>query len=119
METLLPLMYTYGVVAGRLTLPQLVALLSARPAQVWGLWPRKGALLPGADADIVLYDPRPEGTIRAADLHHLAGYTPYEGMRVQGRVHMVFSRGQMVVREGQFVGRRGRGRFIRRERHEQ
>ncbi len=115
METLLPLMYTYGVAAGRLTLPQLVALLSANPARVWGLWPRKGALLPGADADIVLYDPRPEGTVRAADLHHLAGYTPYEGMRVQGRVHMVFSRGQMVVREGEFVGRRGRGKFVKRD----
>ncbi len=112
METLLPLMYTYGVAAGRLTLPQLAALLSANPARVWGLWPRKGALLPGSDADVVLYDPRPEGTIRAADLHHLAGYTPYEGMRVQGQVHLVLSRGQMVFREGEFVGRRGRGKFI-------
>lgn len=114
METLLPLMYTYGVAAGRLTLSQLVALLSANPARVWGLWPRKGALLPGADADIVLYDPHPEGTIRAVDLHHLAGYTPYEGMRVQGRVHLVFSRGQVVYRDGTFVGQRGRGRFISR-----
>ncbi len=112
METLLPLMYTYGVAAGRLTLPQLAALLSANLARVWGLWPRKGALLPGSDADVVLYDPRPEGTVRAADLHHVAGYTPYEGMRVQGRVSMVFSRGQMIYREGEFVGRRGRGKFI-------
>lgn len=112
METLLPLIYTYGMAAGRLTLPQLVALLSANPARIWGLWPRKGALLPGSDADIVLYDPRPEGTIRAADLHHLAGYTPYEGMRVQGRVHLVISRGRIIYREGEFVGRRGGGRFI-------
>ncbi|MCS7178441.1 MAG: dihydropyrimidinase [Anaerolineae bacterium] len=112
LETLLPLMYTGGVAAGRLTLSQLVSLLSANPARIWGLWPRKGALLPGADADLVLYDPQPSGILRAMDLHHLAGYSPYEGMQVQGRVHLVFSRGEIIYREGEFVGRRGRGRFL-------
>ena len=116
METLLPLMYTYGVAEGRLMLPQLVGLLSANPARLWGLWPRKGALLPGFDADIVVYDPQPEGVIRAENLHHLAGYTPYEGLRVRGRVKATIARGQIVYQEGRFRGRKGRGRFVARGR---
>jgi dihydropyrimidinase len=113
-ETLLPLMATYGAADGCLTLPQLAALLSANPARIWGLWPRKGVLLPGSDADVVIYDPKPEEVICADDLHHLAGYTPYEGMRVRGRVKATISRGRVVYREGQFVGRKGRGQFVRR-----
>ncbi|MBN1812355.1 MAG: amidohydrolase family protein, partial [Anaerolineae bacterium] len=114
METLLPLLVTFGVDEGRLTLSQLVALLSANPAHVWGLWPVKGALLPGSDADFVVYDPLPEGTLCAEDLHHLAGYSPYEGLRMQGRVKATISRGRMIYRDGQFVGRRGSGQFVRR-----
>lgn len=114
METLLPLMFTYGVVEGQLTLPQLVALLSANPARLWGLWPCKGALFPGSDADVVVYDPGPEDLISAEDLHHLAGYTPYEGLRVQGRVRATIARGQIVYREGQFAGQQGRGQFVAR-----
>ena len=115
METLLPLMYTYGVAEDRLTLPQLVNLLSANPARVWGLWPRKGALLPGSDADIVVYDPQPDGIVSADTLHYLAGYTPYEGMRVQGRVKATISRGRIIYREGRFTGREGWGRFLARQ----
>jgi dihydropyrimidinase len=111
-ETLLPLLYTFGVDEGRLALSHLAALLSANPARVWGLWPRKGALLPGSDADIVIYDPAPEGVIRAADLHHLAGYTPYEGLRVRGRVKATISRGHVIYRDGRFLGRKGRGEFV-------
>jgi len=118
LETLLSLMYTYGVAEGRLTLPQLVALLSANPARVWGMWPRKGVLLPGSDADLVIYDPEPESAISAARLHHLAGYTPYEGMRVRGRVRATISRGQAIYRGGQFTGRKGRGRFVARGKRE-
>jgi dihydropyrimidinase len=114
LETLLPLMYTYGVAEGRLTLSQLVALLSTNPARLWGLWPHKGALLPGFDADIVIYDPQPGGVISADGLHHLAGYTPYEGLQVQGQTKATISRGQVVCREGQFVGRKGQGRFAAR-----
>lgn len=114
LETLLPLMYTYGVAEGRLTLSQLAALLSANPARTWGLWPRKGALLPGSDADVVIYDPRPESTVTADALHHLAGYTPYEGLQVQGRVKATISRGQIIYREGRFRGRKGRGQFVAR-----
>ena len=115
METLLPLMFTYGVAEGRLTLPQLAALLSTNPARVWGLWPHKGALLPGSDADIVVYDPEPGGTVTTDGLHHLAGYTPYEGLRVQGMIKATISRGQAIYREGRFAGQKGRGRFVARK----
>ncbi|MGD8244079.1 MAG: dihydropyrimidinase [Anaerolineae bacterium] len=115
LETLLPLMFTYGIAAGRLTLPHLVQLLSAAPARIWGLWPRKGTLQPGSDADIVVYDPAPEGVVSVEELHHAAGYTPYEGMPVQGRVKATISRGEVVYRQGRFGGREGRGRFLSRE----
>jgi dihydropyrimidinase len=114
LETLLPLVFTYGVGEGRLTLPQLAALLSTNPARTWGLWPRKGALLPGSDADVVIYDPEPEGTVAAQNLHHLAGYTPYEGLRVKGRVKVTVSRGRVIYREGRFKEERGRGQFVHR-----
>ncbi len=115
METLLPLMYTYGVTRGHVTLSQLVELLSANPARLWGLWPRKGALLPGSDADIVVYDPEPEGAICAENLHSVAGYTPYEGLRVQGRVKATISRGRIICRENQFMGQKGWGQFLERK----
>ncbi|HET90872.1 MAG TPA: dihydropyrimidinase [Chloroflexi bacterium] len=114
METLLPLLYTYGFAEGWLTLPRLVALLSTNPARIWGLWPRKGALLPGSDADIVIYDPRPDTTILSEKLHHAAGYTPYEGFRTLGHVKATISRGRIIYREGRFIGRKGRGRFLAR-----
>ena len=114
METLLPLMFTFGVADDRLSLPHLVELLSANPARLWGLWPRKGVLQPGADADIVVYDPSPTGTISADDLHHLAGYTPYRGFDVQGRVRTTISRGEIVYRQGGFGARKGRGQFVKR-----
>jgi dihydropyrimidinase len=114
LETLLPLMFTYGVADGRLTLPHLTDLLATGPARVWGLWPRKGVLLPGSDADIVVYDPAPAGQVQAEDLHHLAGYTPYEGMDLRGQVRTTISRGEIVYHRGRFVGREGRGEFVTR-----
>lgn len=110
LETLLPLTYTYGVAAGRLSLTQMVDLLAANPARIWGLWPRKGALVAGADADIVVYDPAPDGVVAAGRLHHVAGYTPYEGIALKGCVRTTVVRGQIVYHEGHFRG--GRGQFI-------
>ena len=114
LETLLPLMYTHGVVGRDLTISRLSDLLSAGPAQVWGLWPRKGVLQAGSDADIVVYDPEPKGEVHAETLHHLAGYSPYEGMALRGRVKTTISRGEIIFHEGRIVGRRGRGKFVRR-----
>jgi dihydropyrimidinase len=115
-ETLLPLVYTYGVDKGRITLPDMVHLLGENPARIFGRHPRKGALDVGSDADVVLYDPEPEGSITHEALHYLAGYSPYEGMRVKGRVVMTFSRGEVVYRHGAndpFArAAPGRGRFV-------
>ena len=112
METLLSLLYTYGIAEGRLTWDQLARLVAANPARIFGLYPRKGILAPRADADVVIFDPRGEGTIQASQLHNIASYTPYEGMRVQGHVKMTIARGQIVYEEGEFKGTPGRGRFV-------
>ena len=114
-ETLLPLMFSHGVADDRLTLPQLVELLAANPARLWGLWPKKGVLQPGSDADIVVYDPAPETEIEAEAQHYEAGYTPYEGMAVQGEIRVTISHGEVVYQEGRFSGREGRGQFVSRE----
>lgn len=115
LETLLPLMATYGVADGRIDWPDLARLLAAGPAHIYNLWPRKGALLPGSDADIVLYDPAPTDTLTAERLHSAAGYTPYEGLRVQGRVVSTLRRGTFLVRDGAFVGDDSAGMYLRRE----
>ena len=111
LETLLPLLATEGVAAGRISWSRLVEVCCANPARIFGLGD-KGRLEPGADADVVIYDPRVEGTIQAEKLHNLAGYTPYEGRRVQGAVRDVFSRGRQLVREGEFIPAPGWGRFV-------
>jgi dihydropyrimidinase len=112
LETLLPLLYTYGVARGRLSWPQLVRLCSTNPARIFGLGTRKGNLLPGAEADVVIYDPRGESTIQASRLHTIAGYNPYEGWRVEGRVRTTISRGRVVYRRDKFIGNPGHGRFV-------
>jgi dihydropyrimidinase len=109
-ETLLAVAYSDGVAVGRITLEGLVDVLSGNPARLFGL-PRKGALALGKDADVVLFDPFASRTIRAARLHHTSDYTPFEGMAVRGAVRHVMVRGEDVVRDGEFVGRRGLGRY--------
>jgi dihydropyrimidinase len=113
-ETRLPLVYHFGVNEGRLSLSEFVNLTSTAAARLYGLYPRKGTLAPGADADIVLFDPGREVTITAEGLHQNCDYTPYEGMRVTGWPTMVLSRGEVIVREGRFVGRAGRGEYLKR-----
>ena len=113
-ETRLALLYHFGVGQGRLTLNQFVELTSTAAARLFGLYPRKGSLAPGADADLVLFDPNRHVTVSAASLHHNSDYTPYEGWSVTGWPRTVFSRGQVVVRDGQFVGAAGRGCYLKR-----
>ena len=108
------LVYHFGVNAGRLSLEQFVNLTSTAAAQRYGLYPRKGALAPGSDADIVLFDPQRDVTIQAGSLHQNCDYTPYEGMQVRGWPRTVLSRGQVIVRDEQFVAAPGRGAFLRR-----
>jgi dihydropyrimidinase len=112
-ETLLSIAYSEGVAKGRLTIERLVDVLATSPARLFGL-ARKGAIEPGRDADLVLFDPNVRRTLHAADLHHTSDYTPYEGFELSGAVRSVFVRGRPVIRDGAFVGRRGFGRFVER-----
>jgi dihydropyrimidinase len=111
LETMLPLLVTHGVMKGRISWSRLAELTGSNPARIFGLQ-RKGVLAPGFDADVVIYDPRVEGTIRAERLHNLAGYCPYEGWPVRGAVRDVFSRGRRLVRDGEFECAPGWGRFV-------
>jgi dihydropyrimidinase len=113
-ETLLPLIATYGVTAGRIDWPDVARMLARNPARIYNLWPRKGELSPGADADLVLFDPAQEDVIRAEALHMVAGYSPYEGMRVKGRVVSTLRRGEFLVCEGALAATSGRGIFMAR-----
>lgn len=112
LETMLPVLATQGVASGRITWSRLAELTSANPARIFGLT-SKGALREGGDADVVIYDPRVESTITAGRMHNLAGYTPYEGMKVQGAVRDVFVRGRQLVREGEFQPAPHWGRFVK------
>jgi dihydropyrimidinase len=111
-ETLLPLVYTYGVETKRIALTDMARLLCENPAKMFGLAARKGYLQPGYDADIVIYDPMVSGEIRHADLHYLSGYSPYEGMAVKGKVHTTISRGEVIYQNGEILATAGRGEFI-------
>lgn len=111
-ETLLPLLYSFGVREGWLSLPQLVQVLSGNPARLFGLYPRKGCLQVGSDADIVVFDPRQERVLEAGKLHSAAGYTPFAGFTVRGYPEATILRGRLIFYEGRFLGRPGQGKFI-------
>ncbi|MGO9582425.1 MAG: dihydropyrimidinase [Acidimicrobiales bacterium] len=104
-----------GVVSGEISLPRWVEVTSTNPAKLFGLYPRKGALAPGSDADIVIYDPAAEQTISAATHHMAVDYSCYEGMRIKGRVDTVLSRGKKVISDGTYTGQPGHGRFVPRQ----
>ena len=112
LQTALPLMVTYGVMAGHIGWPDLVRLMSANPARIFRLSHRKGALRPGLDADIVIYDPRGESTLTDGEQATIGGFTPYRGMKVTGRVRDTLVRGRIIVRDGELVGPRGWGRYV-------
>jgi len=114
LETLLPMLYSEGVRKGRLTLARLVEVLAAAPARIAGMFPRKGVLAVGSDADIVVFDPDARHTIRAVDLHSACDYDPYEGWEVTGWPEVVVSRGEAVFERGAITGRHGRGRLVAR-----
>ncbi len=111
----LPVLWTRGVAAGRLTPNQFVALTSTNPAKIFGLYPQKGALLPGSDADLVLWDPKRRLTYGVASAHHRTDYNLYEGWELTGFPEKVFLRGQLIVDSDRWLGRKGMGRFIARE----
>jgi dihydropyrimidinase len=114
-EDRVDLMHDGGVVAGRLTKERWVEIISAAPARMFGLAGRKGVVAPGADADLVVYDPNRRRTI-SADSHHMdVDYSCYEGREVQGGSDVVLSRGRIVVANGEWKGEKGWGRFLKRK----
>jgi dihydropyrimidinase len=109
------LLYTYGVRRGRLDMDRFVDAASTRAAKLFGLFPRKGTIAVGGDADIVVYDPSYRGVISARSQHTNNDYNGFEGMEIEGRPTVVTVRGKVQARDGQFVGERGRGRLLKRE----
>lgn len=112
-ETMLPMCYHVGVNEGRITLPQLIAAMSETPAKTFGLYPRKGAIQIGSDADLVIFDPTKTWTISNANQHSLAGFTLYEGKTVTGAVELTMQRGKILVENGALRGERGSARFLK------
>ncbi|HOX57178.1 MAG TPA: dihydropyrimidinase [Candidatus Paceibacterota bacterium] len=108
-------LYTYGVKQGQLDLHQFVDAASTEAAKLFGLYPRKGAIQPGSDADLVIYDPTYRGAISVSTQTMNVDYNPFEGMAIEGRPHIVTLRGQVMVCDGKFVGQTGCGQFLRRE----
>jgi dihydropyrimidinase len=117
LETRLPLLYEEGVRQGRISAQQFVALTATSPARTYGLYPRKGTLAPGSDADIAIWDPRGPVTIRHAALHDACDYSPFEGHRVGAWPIITLSRGERVWDRGWVSDRFGRGQFLRQGSH--
>jgi len=111
-ESRLALLYTFGVVPGRITVNQWVDQCCTSPAQAFGIYPRKGSLTVGADADLVIFDPDKQSTISKLLLHERVDYTPYEGLRLQGNVDTTILRGNLLVQNGVFSGQRSTGIFL-------
>ncbi|ELT9607856.1 TPA: dihydropyrimidinase [Raoultella planticola] len=113
-ENRLLLLFSHGVMTGRISAERFVALTSATPAKLFGLWPKKGLLAPGADGDVVIIDPRRTTTIRHEMLHDNADYSPWEGFICQGAIRQTLSHGRVIFDNGHFTGTAGQGRFLRR-----
>jgi dihydropyrimidinase len=113
-ETRLPILFSEGVGKGRITLNQFVALTATNHARTYGLYPRKGTIAVGSDADIAIWDPAREVTIAQGLMHHGSDYTPYEGIRVTGWPVSTMVRGRFVVRDGALVGGKGDGIYVTR-----
>jgi dihydropyrimidinase len=107
-------LWTLGVREGKLSENQFVAVLSTNQARIYGAYPRKGTLAPGADADIVLWDPELSTTATVENRHGNVDYTPYEGREFHGGPAAVYVRGNLVYGDGEVVGERGSGRYVER-----
>jgi dihydropyrimidinase len=115
-EDRLMMIHEFGVRAGRISLNRMVELLSTNPARFFGLYPRKGTIAVGSDADVVVFDPDKRVTISAERSHSRVDYNLYEGTQVTGAPEIVLVRGKVVVEGGELVGKPGDGRFVKRAR---
>ncbi len=116
LEDRLVMIHHFGVAGGRITLNRMVELLATNPARMFGLYPRKGTIAVGSDADIVVFDPERRKTISAETHHSRCDYNLYEGTEVVGAPDVVLRRGEVLVENGELVGRIGSGRFLKRAR---
>ena len=114
-EVRLPLLYSEGVVKGRLSLTRMVELISTHPALLFGLAPQKGTLTPGADADIVLFDPKAKWIMNQKSLHMASDWSAYENIPITGKVMKVFSRGDLIIDGDNCLARKGRGQYLHRK----
>lgn len=112
-ETLFPLIYTYGVEEGKITLKQLIDKLSTNPAQIFGLYPQKGSLKEGSDADILVYDPEKKRNLKAAELNSNSEHTAYQGMKVKGDTYLTILRGNILIKDGDLKAKKGYGKYIK------
>ena len=113
LELRLPLLFSEGVGQGRLDINQFVALTATNAAKLYGLYPRKGSIVVGADADIAIWDPEREVTVTAEMIHDNVGYTPYEGRKLKGWPETVLSRGRVAIADGELRVDKGSGAFLR------
>jgi dihydropyrimidinase len=111
-ETMLPVVWHYGVNRGLITPNEVAALMAENAARIAGLFPQKGRLDPGSDADLCIFDPAERWVINSEGQHTAASYTLFEGLEVTGRVRNVLSRGRLIIEGGEFSGRPGDGRFL-------
>ena len=113
-ENRLQLIYHHGVNEGKLSLNRFVELTSTTPARIFGMYPRKGEIAVGSDADLVLWDPNADYTISAKSHHMKVDYSMFEGFQVHGNARMVLSRGEVIVDGETFIGTPGRGQYLKR-----
>ena len=113
-EERLPLMFSEGVMKGRISINKMVEVCCINPAKLFGMYPKKGTLMPGSDGDIVVIDPDKEVTLAKGLLHSNVDYTAYEGFKLKGYPIMTLSRGEIIAKDNEFVGQKGRGEFIKR-----
>jgi dihydropyrimidinase len=113
-ETLLPLLYSYGVVKNRISLSRMIELLCVNPARLFGLYPQKGTIAVGSDADLVIFDAHKKVIISHNNLETKCDWSPYEGFKLTGYPVITISRGQIIAQNGKFVGKMGQGRYLKR-----
>ncbi len=117
-ELMIPLVYTYGVREGRIDLHQMVHYMCAHPAKIFGMYPEKGSLQVGTDADIMIFDPERQLTVDWRDMETNCDWSPYQGWKLHGYPDMTLVRGKVVAEKGRFTGDVGYGRFVKRKRAE-
>ncbi len=113
-ETRLYLLWDGGVRTGRISANRFVEITSTAPAKIYGMFPRKGTIAPGSDADVIVWDPEHEHELNHSTLHMRVDYSPYEGKKVKGKATHVLSRGELVIENGSHVSKKGHGKFLKR-----